>query len=190
MSEIVNFVFKGSRNYVQGASLFNALVCAADQQGLIEGKVNVSFKHIIRNPSCVLEQRLPTAEDSVVARISGKDGGNFTLCINEALETRIADRREFNEPEICRGAVLGDKSIVQENPHHQDRIELLVSLCKKMHQECIDNSKKWVFSRYDGQFPIPDPDKVELRITKQVGTRLTCSDVFINGTKIGNIYFS
>ena len=54
----------------------------------------------------------------------------------------------------------------------------------------VDSSKKWVFSRYDGQFPIPEMDKVELRITKQVGTRLTCSDVLVNGEKIADMYFS
>ncbi len=59
-----------------------------------------------------------------------------------------------------------------------------------MHQTCIDDKKKWVFSRYDGQFPIPSPEKVELRIAKQVGTRLTCSDVIVNGQKIGDMYFS
>jgi hypothetical protein len=190
MSEILKFVFKGNRDYVQGTSLFNALVHAAGQRGLTEGRINVSFKHVINNPLCVLEQRSPTSEDSVAARISGKNGDSVALCINEALETEIADRQEFDEPEVCRGAVLGEKSIVQENPYHQDRIELLVSLCKKMHLECIDDSKKWVFSRYDGRFPIPALNKVELRITKQVGTRLTCSEVLVNGEKIGDMYFS
>ena len=145
---------------------------------------------MINNPLCVLDERPPTAEDSVAARVVGKNGETVVLCINEALEKEIADRQEFDEPEVCRGAILGENSILQENPHHHDRIELLVSLCKKMHQECIDDSKKWVFSRYDGRFPIPALNKVELRITKQVGTRLTCSEVLVNGEKIGDMYFS
>lgn len=190
MSKILKFGFKGNRNYVHGTSLFNALVQAAEERGLSEGKINVSFKHMIHNPVCVLEERSPTSADSVVARISGKDGKSYQLCINEASETDVAERQEFDENEVCRGAVLGEKSIVQETPHHQDRIELLVSLCKKMHQACIDDPKKWVFSRFDGQFPIPAPHKVELRITKKVGTRLTCSDVLVNNEKIGDMYFS
>jgi len=190
MSEILKFVFKGGRNYVHGTSLFNALVQAAEQRGLAEGTINVSFKHMIRKPVCVLAQRLPNTEDAVVASLSPVGAESVTLCINEASEAEEADRQEFDEAEVCRGAVLGDKHIVHENPCHQDRIELLVSLCKKMHKECIDGSKKWVFSRYEGRFPIPVPEKVELRITKQVGTRLTCSDVLVNDQKIGNMYFS
>ncbi|UGV31812.1 hypothetical protein LO767_04805 [Halopseudomonas aestusnigri] len=190
MSEVLKFVFKGNRNYVQGTSLFNALVEVAGQRGAAEGKINVSFKHMIHNPVCILDERAPTAADAVVAKIAGTDGESHFLCINAATETEEAVRQEFDEPEACRGSIVGDKSIVQDKPHHADRIELLVSLCKKMHQECVDSSKKWVFSRYDGQFPIPEMDKVELRITKQVGTRLTCSDVLVNGEKIADMYFS
>lgn len=190
MSEMLKFVFKGSRNYVHGTSLFNALEHAAEQRGLANGKINVSFKKMIHNPLCILEERMPTTEDSVVAKITSSDGVTITLCVNEATEVEITDRQEFDELEVCKGAVLGENSIVQENPHHRDLIELLVSLCKKMHQVCIDDTKKWVFSRYDGFFPIPAPHKVELRITKQVGTRLTCSDVLVNDQKVGDMYFS
>lgn len=190
MSEILKFFFKGSRNYVHGTSLFNALVNAAGQKNLAEGIINVSFKHMIHNPVCVLEERLPAIDDSVVAKIIGNNGDSFALCINESPKTDEIEWQVFDESEVCRGAVVGEKCITQYNPHHQDRIELLVSLCKKMHQECVDDSKKWVFSRYDGQFPIPASGKVELRITKQVGTRLTCSDVVVDDLKIGDMYFS
>lgn len=190
MSEVLRFAFKGSRNYVHGTSLFNALVQAAEQRGLLEGTINVSFKHMIRNPTCVLEQRASNAKDAVVARLTSTGEESVTLCINEGPEIEEDERQEFDEAEVCRGAVLLNKSIVQESPHHQDRIELLVSLCKKMHQECVDGSKKWVFSRYDGRFPIPTLEKVELKITKQVGKRLTCSDVLVNDQKIGDMYFS
>lgn len=190
MSEVLKVVFKGSRNYIHGTSLFNALVDAAGQRGLVESKINVSFKHMIHNSVCILEERAPTAADAVVAKIAGPNGESYPLCINAATETEEAVRQEFDEPEACRGSIVGDKSIAQNNPHHTDRIELLVSLCKKMHQDCVDSTKKWVFSRYDGRFPIPAMDKVELRITKQVGTRLTCSDVLVNGEKIADMYFS
>src|SRR5690606_9563048 len=127
MSEVLKFVFKGSRNYVHGTSLFNALAYAAAQRGMTEGKLNVSFKQMIHNSLCILEEREPTTDDSVVAKITSNDGVIIALCINEAADVGITDRQEFDEPEVCRGAVLGEKSIVQENPHHQDRIELLVS---------------------------------------------------------------
>lgn len=190
MSEILKFALKGSRNYVHGTSLFDAFIQAAQQRGLNGGMINVSFKHMIHNPLCILKECTPNSDDAAVARLSGQSGESIVLCINEAADTEETTRGEFDELGICRGAVVGDQYIVQDNPHHQDRIELLVSLCKKMHQECIDASKKWVFSRYDGQFPIPIPDRIELKIVKQVGTRLTCSNVVVNGKKIGDMYFS
>lgn len=190
MSEILKLAFKGDRSYIQGTSLFNELVQASQQRGLKEGKINVSFKQMIHNPLCILKEGVTNADDAVVARVVGQNGEELALSIHEATETEDVARQEFNEAEVCRGAVVGDKSIVQDQPHHQDRIELLVSLCKKMHLDCVDPNKKWVFSRYDGRFPLPEIDHVELRITKQIGTRLTCSDVLIGGQKIGQIYFS
>jgi hypothetical protein len=190
MSETLQFVFKGSRNYVHGTSIFNALIQAACQRGLVNGKIDLSFKHMIHNPLCILEERSPSSDDFVVAKVSGNKGERFVLCIKESSETKEADRHEFNENEVCRDSVVSDKKIVQYNPHHPNRIELLVSLCKKMHLECVDDTKKWVFSRYNGQFPIPKPQKVELCIIKQIGSRMTCNDVLINDQKIAEIYFS
>ena len=190
MSEVLRFVFKGNRNYVHGTSLFNAVIEAAGQRGVAEGRINLSFKHMIPNPVCLLEERAPTAADAVVAKIAGPDGQGYALCINAASESEEPVRQAFDEADVCRGAIVGDKSVVQRQPHHRDRIEVLVSLCKKMHQASVDSSKKWVFSRYDGRFPIPALENVELRITRQVGARLTCSDVLINGEKIADMYFS
>ncbi|MFP3339330.1 hypothetical protein R0J91_15240, partial [Micrococcus sp. SIMBA_131] len=85
----------------------------------------------------------------------GQNGEELALSINEASETGEVSRQEFNETEVCRGAVVGDKSIVQDRPNHHDRIVMLVALWKKMHQDCIDPNRKWVFSRYDGRFPLP-----------------------------------
>lgn len=190
MSERMKFIYKGNRSYVHGTSLFNALEQAAKQRGLVEGKINVTFKQMIINPICVLEQRSSNVNDSVVANFSNPSGEDLVLCINEASETILAERQQYNETEVCKGAMLGNNSIMLEKTQHIDKIEVLVSLCKKMHKECINNSKKWVFSRYDGCFPIPTLDKVEIKVTKKVGTRLTCSDVIVCGKKIGNIYFS
>lgn len=190
MPEMLKFTLKGNRNYVQGTSLFNAFVETAKKHGFTDGKISVSFKHMIHNPLCALDVREPIASDSAVAYVSSHSGEKISFCINESKETEIAERQPFNEHEVCAGAIVSQNSIFQEKPCHKDRIELLVSLCKKMHQECIDSSKKWVFSRYDGEFPIPKPESVELKITKQVGKNLTRSDVLVNGQKIGDMYFS
>lgn len=190
MSDTLKFILKGSRDYVHGTSLFSAFVEAAGQHGLSAGKISVSFKQMIHNPVCVMDAREANSDDAAVARLTGQSGQELCLCINAAHYTDEVKRQEFDETRVCENAVIGDMNIVQDRPHHQDLIELLVSLCKRMHQECIDSSKKWVFSRYDGEFPIPAPEKVELKISKQVGTKLTCSDVLINGKKIGDMYFS
>jgi len=190
MQERVTFVFKGERDYVQGTSVFSAVVSALQTAGIAGGELDISFRKMLRSPAAILERRNPTPEDAVVARISCPDGDPFHICVNDAPEAPPPVRQAYDEAEICKGAVLKGKSIVQHACHHDDGIELLVSLCKKMHLECISSDKKWLFARYVGAFPLPPISDAEIRIVKQLGTRLTCSDVLANGNRIGDMYFS
>jgi len=190
MSRILLFPFKGDRNYVHGTSLFNEFSREAQQHGVDSGLVSISFRRMIYNPLCVLEVRPSSAEDAAVAHISGRAGESLVLCINEASERGGIVRQDFDEDYIACGAILGEKSIMLPRSSHSDRVEVLVALCKKMHQQCFSGAKKWVFSRYEGVFPLPALGRIELKITRQLGSRLTCSAVFFDEGKVGDIYFS
>jgi hypothetical protein len=190
MSELIQFSFKGDRNYVHGTSLFDALVRHAEHRGIKSGRINILFKQKIDSPECILEERIATTDDSVVAKLLSFEGCSHSFCINPVSKKQAAVIVDYDESDICLGAKVGCGSIIQNQPRHDNKIELLVALCKKMHFECIESEKKWVFARYDGVFPIPEINQVEIRIAKQVGTRLTCSDVLINGRKIADMYFS
>lgn len=190
MLETLKFSFKGDRSYVHGTSIFDAIVHAASQRGVTNGKINIFFKKKVYNPICVLEERTPTPKDSIYAEIDGYHGKSIILCINESSDTSEAGRQEYNEQEICQGAILEGNSITQNDIHHSNSIELLVALCKTLHQNLYGTSKKWVFSRYEGQFPVPKINKAELKIVKKLGARLTCSEVKVNDQTIGHIYFS
>src|SRR5690554_111069 len=100
MHETLTLPFKGNRDYIHGTSLFNSVVQAAARLGLEAGTVNLTFKHVIRNSACTLEQRPPNPEDAVVAKLSDQNGESITLCINESVEPGQTNRQEFNEPEV------------------------------------------------------------------------------------------
>lgn len=189
-NEIIQFPFKGDRTYVHGTSLLSFLIKKSQDTGIQTGRIDVSFKNMIHNPTCILHQRTATKEDSVSAKITGPSAEILNFCITEASSPSTPSKVIFDEVKITTGATIKDKRIIQDPIHHPDMIEVMVALCKKMHQECIDKTKKWVFSRYDGIFPIPHSHHIEIAIKKQIGTRLTCSTIHINGELIGNIYFS
>lgn len=191
MKKESQFVFKGNRNYIQGTSLFNAIVNNVVDQGIEKGSLDVSFRKMVHSPVCVIENRGFQSEDAVTAHVSnGEDDKAFSLVLYEADSVEAPVRVEFDEEAVCQGALVDGNSITLADPKHKDLIELVVSLCKKLHLEVVADSKKWVFSRYLGQFPIPEAKKVEIRIVKQVGVKLTKSDVLVNDEKIADLFFS
>lgn len=186
----VSFPLKGSRQYVHGTSIFNAFVSAAKSAGQARGRIDISFKKIVSNPDCVMEVREVRPEDFSVAHVTGLDGSRTTFCITPEESMGEVVRVEYDEDRVCAGSVIDGCSISVKNPAHEDEIELLVALCKKLHQAYFDTDKKWLFSRYVGRYPLELSSEVKLSIVRNVGTKLTCSDVLSEGEKVGEIFFS
>lgn len=191
MAQELEFAFKGKRDYVHGTSLFNAALDVARAQGLGDGTIDIAFKHMITTPRCELELRKPGPRDAVAARIQNDAGVTLELCVNPAeSEAEEAQREPYDESAMCRDSEIFGTSITLSTTGHDDAIEVLVALCKKMHQASIDGSKKWVFSRYRGIIPLPVLTDIEIVTTKRVGVRLTCNAVYVGGHKIGDMFFS
>lgn len=191
MKKEIPFFFKGNRDYVQGTSLFNAVVNSLSDQGIEAGVLDVSFRKMVYSPMCVIENRNFQSDDAVTALARrGKDDKAVSLVLYEADSSEDPVRVEFDEEAVCQGAHIDGSSITLVSPKHEDLIELVVSLCKKLHQKVVADNKKWVFSRYLGQFPIPEAKKIEIKIVKQVGVKLTKSNVLINDEKIADLFFS
>lgn len=186
----ISFPFKGARNYVHGTSVFDEIERYLVGQGFLGGDVDLTFRHMMLTPDCILEVRSARADDSVVAKVSLHEGGGFTLCLNPDNSGSEVERIEYDENEICKGAVINGAAIVSLLSEGYSDVEVMVALCKKLHQEYFDTEKKWVFSRFKGRVPLAFGREVELRIVKCVGTKLTCSEVFSSGQKVGEIYFS
>ena len=191
MKNNVQFVFKGNRDYIQGTSLFNAIVNNIIDQGIEKGVLDISFRKMVHRPVCVIEDRGYQPEDAVTAQVRDhEENESLSLVLYEIDSVEDSERVEFDEEAVCQGASIDGRSITLVNPKHKDLIELVVSMCKRLHQEVVTDTKKWVFSRYLGRFPIPDARKIEIKIVKQVGIKLTKSDVLVNDEKIADLFFS
>lgn len=186
----LSFPFKGTRNYVHGTSIFEELEKYLVGQGFGGADIDLAFRHMMLMPDCVMEVRPARADDSVVAKVSLHDGGGLTLCLNSDASGSEVERVSYDENEICKDVVINGSTIVSLSSVGYSDVEMMVALCKRLHQEYFDTEKRWVFSRFKGRVPLAFGREVELRIVKCVGTKLTCSEVFSSGQKVGEIYFS
>lgn len=188
MNKIV-FPLKGERDYVHGTSLFDEVERVSGLQS--DGaEVDISFRKMIHNPSCTLEIRPAKTDDSVIARIVKDSGEVLTICVNSSNEIVESVRIEYNEALICKYAKVDGSKIKSSLPNGFSNIEVVVALCKELHNAYIGNECKWIFSRFKGRMPLILERNIDLRIIKTVGTRLTCSEIFSAGNKVGEIYFS
>lgn len=190
MSEEIRFVLKGKRDYVQGTSVFNALVDIASNSGFQSGNLSMSLKRMLVGTCCFVEQRAGESDDAVIAKFTDDNGTVWPLVISDSSAEEAPVREPFDEETACKGSRVHGESIVLEHPKHDDLIELVVSLCKKVHIETVSSTKKWIFSRYDGKAPLARPKIIEIQIRKKVGTKLTCSDVIFDGVKVADLFFS
>lgn len=184
------FPFKGGRTYVHGTSMFDEIGALLKSQGCIGAKIDIAFRKMIPNPNCTLEIRPAQADDSVVASISRPAGDDLVICLNPTAEMAEPARIEYAEDRIWESARIDGPRITSARPSGYSDVEIMVALCKKLHQTHFDAGKRWVFSRFKGRIPLDLEEDVELRIVRTVGTRLTCSEVYTAGSKVGEIYFS
>ncbi|QNG99602.1 hypothetical protein [Pseudomonas sediminis] len=169
--------------------MFTALTRVAADMGVSAGQIDVLFKKIVSNPACVIQVDNSLPEESSTAVVSS---GNhqFRLSLAPDEVAGVVSRVAYDEAAICDGAVINGNRISLATLTHDDDIETLVALCKRLHLEHLDNQRKWVFSRYRGRFPLALSSTVSISIVKTVGNKLTCSEVVSAGVKIGEIFFS
>jgi hypothetical protein len=190
MQKKINFPLKGSRTYVQGTSMFNAMVRVAADLGGAEGDIDILFKKSVLNPACVMQVGDSLPDESVIARVSCFNGQQIRISLAPEEEMGAITRVAYDEDVICAAALVNGSSILLEKITHSDDIETLVALCKRLHQEHLDVHRKWVFNRYRGRFPLDLSGEVSISIVKKVGNKITCSEVKNSGEKVGEIFFS
>lgn len=184
------FPFKGGRAYVQGPSIFDGITKYAMSQGCSDSEIDIAFRKMILNPACRLEIRPAQADDNVVASISRPEGDKLVICLNPEAEMAEPVRLEYDEARIGKAARIDGPTITSVRTPGYSDMEIMVALCKKLHQAHLTAEKKWIFSRFKGRIPLDLEEDIELRIVRAIGTRLTCSEVYTAGSKVGEIYFS
>lgn len=158
--------------------------------GFAEGHIDLFLKRRVVNPACIIEQREPLDGDSAIAKITSETGERTSLCLITDSYAGESCYQEYDEEQLCKRAAVSGQIISLPSATYPSEIELLVALCKKLHLTIFE-IKPWVFSRYAGRYPLRINGKaVQIQIKKAVGTKLTCSDVYSDKEKIGEIYFS
>lgn len=190
----LRFSFKGTRTYVQGPDILNALVEAL----AIESRsVDLTMRSLCQtNVVGLAVSDFVSAPSGSIGQFEYEQSGEtrrFSLLpLSMENETRV----EFDETSVLEGCsyIESTKSVTLDQIKGlATDIETIVSLNKALHLRAFAGKQiKWLFVRFQANvWPINrSVGQWSIQLKEALGTRLTKSEVYLNEVPVGTIWFS
>lgn len=195
----LTFSFKGSRSYIQGPDLFDAMYAQLPTYFNLEKISNINFsvhKLVSSNIDVQIYKESPGNDPRVpcVTLAFTFDGvRNFMNGYENFKE--VTTRVEFNESELLTSSNIDTekKQCAAIYTGTRSRMELLVALNKALLQKLFpDLLGKWLFvkAQFEKHPPLNVPEEIQISLVHNLGFKLTKSSVFLSGKQVGFIFFS
>ena len=189
--------FKGDRSYLQGPDLFNVTlewINSNCKDGDVRD-IDMAFHRLTHNQVAIsLEDAKQGNELPLAVCAFTNPEGRKRVYLFETTDP-VVGRHPYPEEEVIAGAYfdLSENRVFLVNPSAYTDIEVWVALTKALHQRVYkDLGGKWLFVR--GKFPryVRERQAGErvLAIVSNFQNKLTRSEAFVDGEKVGEIYFS
>ncbi|MFB1489889.1 MULTISPECIES: hypothetical protein [unclassified Thiocapsa] len=182
--------FKGTRNYLQGGDIYNAIAEALSARfgGHL---VRLAFKHFARN-QCQLLFQHPAETGKVMGngtwQAASGEMQRFWLC---ETDRPVTESYPFDEDAITAPAQLEGEAIVGHRSNDYSVIENVIALTKRLNYSLSpDVDGKWLFGQLDLTAGLPDTWQT-IRIDRMVcvGDSFSRNRILIDGTDYGEIRF-
>lgn len=184
--------YKGSRNYLQGGDLYNAVLALAAvifEHGYIS---SIAFKRFARN-QCYLT--FTQDNDSValvaVGVVADLNGGQHDFWVYETADP-VGGRYPFDEDSIVRDAVYDEtaKSISRIKASAYSPIEDVIALTKKLNYNLFPEvDGKWVFGQLSLAAPLVSGDGLTISMRSCLKGRFSINEIYQGGMFLGSIRF-
>lgn len=198
-SQILSLCFKGSRDYLTGADIYDAIVGAAvaihPDAGAVSHRMAI---HAFARRQCRLGVHPPGGapakpQGAIADFLFRLPGGDLRGWLSET-DQPVTGRRSFDEDAIVGGCRMDRDEIHWTGGFRANRpIEVLVAMTKAMHYRALPpGGGRWIFTKLEMERGFRDPDGNDLRVSLRHNfqNRLTRSAIESGGIPIGQIYFS
>jgi hypothetical protein len=193
--------FKGQRDYLQGADIFNALSKALT--GAAAKNASRPFTLAMHNFShhqCDLlmsggadgGNRLPMPESRIADFTLGAGSDEAVGWLSES-ERPVKCRYPFDENEIAQRCILAEKEIVFSGQSAYTPMDILVSISKQLHLTLFPAAKgRWIFTKLQVDYLLlpQDTDGLRVKFLQNFNNRLTKSSLWKCAEPLGYIFFS
>lgn len=192
----LDFCFKGSRTYIQGPDIFDALVAPISNEfNSIRDIKYSAHKMLHKNATMYLTKKVVKADYPVINSLVNfiGDGVKYfaVICENDKpVECSI----DYSEVIVESNSKILDNIISFENILSDSYTEIVVSMNKYFLNQTIKEKGKWIVTKFD-YFDLVDITNIEnkeirIELLQNFNNKLTKSLLFLNNKKVGHLYFS
>jgi hypothetical protein len=193
MSFLLETTFKGSRHYIHGSDLFNAVQSAA--QGMPGGEgvyiSRLGFNHFAYH-QCELYLDECVGSNSTVAEgeLKFTDGSHKRFCLREGTR-KPTERNPYDEDSMVAVAAYSEQSATLQAPISYTTIEVVIALTKVLNYRLATPKQgKWVFGKIELNQSLPEIRKfITVTRTKAIPGRFSVNEIVIDGGIVGAIQF-
>ncbi|MCY4239120.1 MAG: hypothetical protein OXC93_12360 [Rhodospirillaceae bacterium] len=183
--------FKGERTYLRGTDMIDAVLTFFP--GLKD--ISVRFQKIpTRQLVAVVLNEPVSRSDEMTALLRGRlNEYKVSFGMLEMSDGEPPGRYAYDDSEVIANAEVDPGSRFAEMRRNRDfsTIEQCVDLHKALLVRCFAHADiHWIFSRLEVSGLPAEFDVLSLRVTQALGRKLVRSAIALDGTKLGDIYFS
>jgi hypothetical protein len=188
---LLQFRFRGARDYVQGTDLFRALTDAT----AATGPICLEIHRVIRCNAEAFradEQNQHRPDLNNIAATFEYGSGDERRCVfvRERPDLKIAIREPYDEQAIVANAVLNNGEILSDPPSHGTFVERVLALNKLLLASVAGPQHEWWFSRLNLASMQRDECRLMLRFAGSFQWKLTKTLIIADGSEAGEVYFS
>jgi len=195
--EVIEFQYKGERDYIHGTDMFNRMIAAPTATSATVSNIRFTVHDFVHNSACQLysstdKQALQDIQN-IRARCQFKTANcNHWLALTEQPSANLPFNRYAYDEDRVIGLCRRDAeslSLTQQSPF--TFIETIVAMNKHLHQLLFPELPgKWIFTRIDLDAYCDVRESLTLQLKHNMSNRLTKSAILVNQQQVGDLYFS
>jgi len=194
----LKFCFKGSRTYVQGPDIFDAVLDKLKEDFDLSKLIKIKYAahnmlHNNANLYVVNDFKKDNFEiiNSIITFTSKDKKYHAVVSQNKR---QISCKVEYSEEIVRTQSEINSNIITFENILDDSLTELIVSMNKFYLQETVTKDGKWIVTQFEynnliNYFNIRNK-ALKLELISNFNNKLTKSQVFVDNNLVGYLYFS
>ena len=194
----LEFCFKGSRTYVQGPDIFDAVIEKLEKDYSLAQMKDVKYAAhdmLLANADLIIVEEFNKNDyEQINSVITFKiDNKKYYAVVIENIN-KIECANEYSEEIVRTKSIINGPKIIFENILDDSLTELTVSMNKYFLQQTVPENGKWIVTKFEYTNLIDTMNiankKLSLEITNNFNNKLTKSIIRVDSQIVGYLYFS